>query len=475
MKRAISLVLVWLLACSYPASASTLKPGIDYRQLTVKDGRGQDCTVHVVEADLNHPWVETRVVMAQDKLGSLEKVEDMAARSKAQAAINGGFFTQGKKFLPTDTVMINGRLVTKGNKDPAAFGITWEGQAFVDVFTPKIMLTLCRSFRQFEVEAINHECGMGLILYTSAYGSATGTPASSLEFVVVPDGENEKRYRVASIHKGNAPIPEKGYVLSFQGVTSNLAQELKIGDEVSVDTYFPEGRETIRDLLACGPLLVKNGIAEKPDLTFLESKLRSRHPRSALGVKKGNRLLLVMTEGRQKERSQGLTYEELARLMVQLGVQEAVALDGGDSSSLYWDGTTLVGSGSQRARKVADAVVVISQMPVYIDGRRVYFSTPPAVVNGRAMVPLRELLEYLGCTVEWDAAMRTIKAFNGVSELVIALDKSEVWLNGTLTPMEVLPVVVKGRTLVSLRVISNFLGAQVQWDPQRQAVYITTR
>ncbi|MFN3160219.1 MAG: phosphodiester glycosidase family protein [Rubinisphaera brasiliensis] len=58
-----------------------------------------------------------------------------------------------------------------------------------------------------------------------------------------------------------------------------------------------------------------------------------RHPRSALGLDKSKRfLLLVVVDGRRPGHSDGVTLHELATLMKEQGCQQAINLDGGGSS-----------------------------------------------------------------------------------------------------------------------------------------------
>jgi exopolysaccharide biosynthesis protein len=61
----------------------------------------------------------------------------------------------------------------------------------------------------------------------------------------------------------------------------------------------------------------------------------TRHPRTAVGVSDGGRkLILVVVDGRKPERSVGLSLDELAELILQLGCDDALNLDGGGSSTL---------------------------------------------------------------------------------------------------------------------------------------------
>ncbi|HEB65130.1 MAG TPA: phosphodiester glycosidase family protein [Chloroflexi bacterium] len=58
-------------------------------------------------------------------------------------------------------------------------------------------------------------------------------------------------------------------------------------------------------------------------------------PRTAVGLSKNGRYLyLVVVDGRQAGYSEGMTLPELAALLVELGAQEAINLDGGGSSTL---------------------------------------------------------------------------------------------------------------------------------------------
>ncbi len=81
------------------------------------------------------------------------------------------------------------------------------------------------------------------------------------------------------------------------------------------------------------PMLVAGG-SPMPDLD--DSDL---HPRTAVGYSRNGRyLFLVVVDGRQPFYSEGMTLRELADLMVSLGAQYAMNLDGGGSSTMVVQG-----------------------------------------------------------------------------------------------------------------------------------------
>jgi len=123
--------------------------------------------------------------------------------------------------------------------------------------------------------------------------------------------------------------------LHVEGGTARIARRNRLGAE-------PRG-----DLLQAGPLLVGDGeVAYDPELDeegfhaaahqFDPDPTQGRHPRAALGIADG-RILAVACDGRSR-RDAGLTLLELARLMVALGCDHALNLDGGGSTALISGG-----------------------------------------------------------------------------------------------------------------------------------------
>jgi hypothetical protein len=101
------------------------------------------------------------------------------------------------------------------------------------------------------------------------------------------------------------------------------------------------------DLLQAGPLLVAHGervIAPGADVEgfslaahqFDSDITDGRHPRAALGLA-GDRLFAVAGDGRSADEA-GLTLTELADVLVDLGAEHALNLDGGGSTSLISGG-----------------------------------------------------------------------------------------------------------------------------------------
>ena len=88
-----------------------------------------------------------------------------------------------------------------------------------------------------------------------------------------------------------------------------------------------------RSALAAGPVLVDDGriVEYDSDKTFYTG----RHPRTLIGKRADGEVVLVVIDGRFKGQGEGTTIAETAYIARQLGLVEALNLDGGGSSTLW--------------------------------------------------------------------------------------------------------------------------------------------
>ncbi len=92
-----------------------------------------------------------------------------------------------------------------------------------------------------------------------------------------------------------------------------------------------------REAMASGPILIDGGRAldysegiPQPDNFF-----ERRHPRSVVGQDGSGNVWLIVVDGRVPGEAEGMTISELTSLCLQLGLTDALNLDGGGSSTLW--------------------------------------------------------------------------------------------------------------------------------------------
>ena len=106
-------------------------------------------------------------------------------------------------------------------------------------------------------------------------------------------------------------------------------------------------------------MLVRDGApVYRANEAFTTSQLAPRGPRTAVGQRADGGVLLVTTDGRQPGYSVGMTNFELAQTLVRLGAVRGMALDGGGSSTLAFEGTVLNSPSDGRERAVSTALML---------------------------------------------------------------------------------------------------------------------
>ncbi len=85
--------------------------------------------------------------------------------------------------------------------------------------------------------------------------------------------------------------------------------------------------------LSFGPVLVEEGKVSKINTRLAETQ----NPRTAIGMIEPLHYLLIVVDGRS-EQSKGMRLDALAKLFVKLGAVSAYNLDGGGSSTLWFNG-----------------------------------------------------------------------------------------------------------------------------------------
>jgi len=177
------------------------------------------------------------------------------------------------------------------------------------------------------VEGENAVLGVNASGFEDEGGSGSGALPTGL---VISDGqllwgEEDKKYDIIGFDSNN--------ILILDSMTAGEAVE-----------------NGIRDAVSFGPVLIKNGKAIY--------KNGGVNPRTAIGQRADGAVLLLVVEGRQVA-SIGATLRDLTNIMLDYGAVNAANLDGGSSSSLFYDGKYVIeGSYVFGVRKIPNAFVV---------------------------------------------------------------------------------------------------------------------
>ncbi|UJD03845.1 phosphodiester glycosidase family protein [Streptococcus infantis] len=128
-------------------------------------------------------------------------------------------------------------------------------------------------------------------------------------------------------------------------------------DQISADQLVKDG---VVNLLAFGPALVENSEIAVGTNEEVGQAMAS-NPRTAIGIIDENHYIIVVSDGRTSE-SKGLSLYQMAEVMKSYGVKTAYNLDGGGSSTLYFNGQVInkptTGGNRISERAVSDIVYI---------------------------------------------------------------------------------------------------------------------
>lgn len=139
---------------------------------------------------------------------------------------------------------------------------------------------------------------------------------------------------------------------------------MEVYDELSTtgDDLLSQG---VTNTFSFGPSLLNNGKAitdfnhVKIDTNFGNKSIDSSNPRTGIGIISPKHFVFVVVDGRNKGYSRGMTLIEFSKLFEDLGCTYAYNLDGGGSSTMYFNGRVVNNPcGKDSERKVSDIIYI---------------------------------------------------------------------------------------------------------------------
>jgi len=329
---------------------SYIEDGVYYKQIRRGTADGP-LMINKIKIDPRHSDFELRPVLADDRIGEREVLSQIAEENIALAGINGGFFSSSGMTL--GLLIIDGEWVSEPLFNRAAVGITDQQELLFD------RVGFIGEIDGLKIDGINRRPNNNeLIMYNGYYGFETDTGLYGTELVIIDDRVVDKRV-------GSGHIPAEGYVLSGHGEKAAALDEIDKGSDMNLDLALPTEWEDkgVMHALGAGPRLLENGeINVSGELEqFQPSLVEARHPRTALGVDKYGDIIMISVGGRNPGVSVGLNLFELAELMKEFGVVEAINLDGGGSTTFLLRDRVMNIPSQFNERPVVNALLLLSK------------------------------------------------------------------------------------------------------------------
>ncbi len=269
--------------------------------------------------------------------------------------INGDYFVMATGD-PLGIVLTDGVLRSSAAHF-SAIGFTKEGKAFIG--KPDLSINATFSGRTLKVAAVNklRTAEGGYYLLSEDFGANTQNTQPGVDVILAPVRDNMSTTLtdangqsltigdklkiggrvscvVEQVLQSTAPveIPRGKFVLtinnkSHEWLVSELAA-LQPGATVELDITAGDERFNTVDCALGAYNHIVSGGALLPDLD------ESAAPRTAVGVKPDGSVVFYAIDGRKSGHSIGASITQVAKRLVELGCTDAVALDGGGSTTM---------------------------------------------------------------------------------------------------------------------------------------------
>ena len=123
------------------------------------------------------------------------------------------------------------------------------------------------------------------------------------------------------------------------------------------------GTWKMKTAIGGGPVLVQNNkvqISNEEERKFAGKAINDRHPRTAIGYTKDNKVIILVAEGRS-ETASGLTLTQEAKILAELGCEEALNLDGGGSTCMLLNGKQTNSPSDKEGERPVPSVFIIEK------------------------------------------------------------------------------------------------------------------
>ncbi|MDI6860430.1 MAG: stalk domain-containing protein [Caldisericia bacterium] len=112
----------------------------------------------------------------------------------------------------------------------------------------------------------------------------------------------------------------------------------------------------------------------------------------------------------------------------------------------------------------------------YFNNEKFIIDSPPLIIKGRTLVPIRFITEILGGKVFWNGSEKrvdiNIDTLKGVVKISFFINSNYYFVNDKKLLLDVPPIIISGRTYVPLRVFVEALNYKIEWIPDQNKIKI---
>ena len=327
------------LPLSDPAVAALLRRGFVLEQRTIKVGV-KPIQVFRAGGDLSGLGITLQPLAKTEQQQGLQFLPQLSQPAGALVAVNGGFFNRINQLplgaLRREGVWLSGPILNRGV-------IAWGSSGDLQFGRLRLQQTLqVNKGRRWGIKAINSGyVQKGLSLYTPAWGPRYRALSGEEEALLIRGGRVEETFDQTKLKRGIS-IPQDAELVVARGRTPLPARP---GDQILVKSRSSSSLAQHPNVMGGGPLLMKNGrvVLNGRQEGFSPGFMSLAAPRTVVAQGQSGQWLMTLRGASGSDP----TLVETALAAQQLGLRDALNMDGGSSTTLVVAGQTVMnGRGS---------------------------------------------------------------------------------------------------------------------------------
>jgi exopolysaccharide biosynthesis protein len=296
---------------------------------------------HVQISNVNAAAITaTEVVASTTSAVSANTAGGQVATSASTASASSGTVTADDWNYQSDTVSISVNKVTTGS-----------GSSTVTYFVADVVLS---DASELQSAFAKDSFGTNIIEYTSQI-AADNNAIFAINGDYYGFREDGIEIRNGVIYRDE---PARIGLAFYKDGTMKIYDETQISAQELVD-------EGVWNTLSFGPALVQDSVvatdfgSTQVDTNFGNHTIDGNNPRTGIGIIDANHFVFVVVDGRSSGYSRGVTLAGFAQIFKDLGCTDAYNIDGGGSSTLYFNGRVVNNPlGKNQERGTSDVLYI---------------------------------------------------------------------------------------------------------------------
>ncbi|MBR1737530.1 MAG: cupin domain-containing protein, partial [Firmicutes bacterium] len=116
--------------------------------------------------------------------------------------------------------------------------------------------------------------------------------------------------------------------------------------------------------------------------------------------------------------------------------------------------------------------MIIGSKTIAVNGEEQSIDTAPVIKNGRTLLPIRAIIETFGGSVNWAANDKTTAITYGENVVTLTVNSTKAFVNNNETDIDAAPIIIDGRAFLPIRFVLENLGFAFDWNEETKTVTI---